>query len=109
MESKERVIDRIITFSDWCRDNGLCKSRFEFERICGLSKNYIYNTSINTKSSVGSDHLQKISEAFPALSLNWVICGKGNMLTEAPPEGYITAYKKLKKKFDQLKKIINNA
>lgn len=105
---EERVIDRLLKFAEWAKKGGMVKSRKDFERICGLSNNYLYNTTINTKSSVGTDHLVKIHAKFPQLNLVWVITGKGAMLTNTPDEGFREAYETMVKKVAELKKMINS-
>jgi hypothetical protein len=48
----------------------------KFEDIVGLSRAYVSHI----KSSVGSDIIFKIYEAYPELNLEWLITGNGNML-----------------------------
>ena len=57
---EERVIDRMMKFADWCKKGNLCKSKSDFERICGLTHNYLYNSTINTKSNIGVEAIAKI-------------------------------------------------
>lgn len=103
---KERPIDRIIKFADWCKTGGLCKNRSDFERICGLTHNYIYNTLMGTKSNIGVDIVAKIHKKFPMLNINWLVLGKGAMIDHEPAEGYREAYEALNKKLNEIKKII---
>lgn len=104
---EERVIDRLMLFADWCKKGKLCKTRNDFERICGLTHNYLYNSKVNAKSSVGTDVISKIHEKFPMMNLTWVITGKGSMITHEPDEGYREAYAILQKKIAELKKILD--
>lgn len=104
---EERVIDRLLAFVEWAKKGGMCKSRTEFERKCGLSNNYLYNTQFMTKSSIGVDQLAKIHNAYPMMNMTWVITGKGSMLQMEPDEGYKTAYDELRKKIEKLKKDIS--
>lgn len=107
---EETVIDRMIQFAEWCKTSNRCKSKSDFERKCGLTHNYLYNTSINTKSNVGVDHIAKIHKMFPELNIIWVITGKGSMLVDdpnKPDEGYKEAYKALSDKLAMLKGLIN--
>ena len=104
---EEKVIDRLIQFADFCKSQKLCKSRSEFERMCGLAHNYLYNTTINTKSSIGSDHLARIKDRFPMLNLTWAITGKGIMIQQAPEEGYKIAYDTLMRRLNELRDEIN--
>lgn len=103
---EERSIDRLFLFVDWCKNGRLIKSRLEFERICGLSNNYLYNSRNNTKSSIGVDILAKVHSKFPMLNLTWIITGVGAMISHVPDEGYVEAYNSQRKKIENLKKII---
>lgn len=105
---EEKVIHRLIKFADWCKKGNLCRSRSDFERICGLSHNYLYNSSINSKSSVGTDQIRAIYAAFPMLNLIWVITGKGAMISRDPDEGFREGYEDLKKKLAEIAKIAND-
>lgn len=51
----------------------------KFEATCEIKPNVLQN-AITRKSSISIDTLGKIKSAFPDLSLNWVIFGKGEML-----------------------------
>lgn len=104
VEAEERTIDRLIKFVDWLKAGKVIKSRSEFERKCGLSYNYLYNTMFTTKSSIGSDQLAKMYDAFPMLNIKWIITGKGAMIESVPEDGYKQAYEDLRKKLDKLKK-----
>ena len=105
---KERVIDRLLAFVEWAKKGKLVKSRMEFEKNCGLSMNYLYNTQFMTKSSIGVDQIAKIHAGYPMLNLTWAITGKGSMLSMQPDEGYKEAYENLRKEVDKLKKLIEN-
>lgn len=107
LPKEERVIDRILAFVDWAKKGKMVKSRTEFEKKCGLSYNYLYNTQFMTKSSIGCDMIAKIHDAFPMANCTWLITGKGSMIEMAPDEGYKEAYEGLKKKIEALKKTIN--
>lgn len=98
------AIDRLIKFAEWCKKVGYCKSRLGFESMCGLSRNYLYNTKINSKGNVGAEHLAKIYKVFPMLSPRWVITGEGDMIEDSELK---EAYKKLEQKYDKLKKKYN--
>lgn len=104
---EERVIDRLLRFVDWAKAGNMVKSRNEFEKKCGLSYNYLYNTQFMTKSSIGCDQIAKIHNCFPMLNVTWAITGKGSMIEMAPDEGYKEAYNSLKKQVRDLKKMIN--
>lgn len=106
-KKEQRVIERLIEFADFCKRMKMCKSRSEFERQCGLAHNYLYNSSINTKSSIGSDQLARIKERFPMMNLTWIITGKGIMVQQAPDEGYQVAYDGLMKKINEIRDDLN--
>ncbi len=48
----------------------------KFESIAGLSRGYINNI----KGSIGTTILNKISNAFPDLNIEWLLTGEGEML-----------------------------
>jgi len=50
-----------------------------FEAICGISNGYISKV----KSSIGSDIISKISDAYPDLNIVWLITGKGEKFNDA--------------------------
>lgn len=50
----------------------------KFERNCGLSNGYVNNIS----KSIGTEKLQRITEKYPELNIEWITSGKGNMLKE---------------------------
>lgn len=104
---EERLIDRLMAFVEWAKAGNLVNSRSEFERMCGLTNNYLYNTQFMTKKSIGTDVLKKIHAKFTMLNLTWVIMGTGPMIQMEPDEGYKEAYESLRKKLDALKKTIN--
>lgn len=105
---EERVIDRMNMFADWCKNGKLCRSKSDFERICGLTHNYLYNSTINTKSNIGVEQIAKIYSKFPMLNITWVITGKGSMICHEPAEGYREGYEILKKKLVEIQKIANS-
>jgi len=96
----------MIKFADWCKKGNLCRSKSDFERVCGLTHNYLYNTSINTKSNVGVEAIIKIHDRFPMLNITWVVTGKGAMITHEPDEGYRDGYEIMVKKMQEIQKII---
>lgn len=104
---EERVIDRLLAFVEWAKKGNMVKSRLEFEKKCGLSNNYLYNTQFMTKSSIGVDNIAKIHNAFPMLNLTWAITGKGSMIEMEPDEGYREAYEALRKQVRELKRMID--
>lgn len=99
---EEKVIERLIKFAEWCVGNDLYKSKSEFERVCGLSKNYLYNTLVNSKSSVGSDVLLKVHRKFKFLNISWLVVGEGSMVNDAPEDKY-DEYENLLAKYEKIK------
>lgn len=65
------VKERILLFITECNI-----TTAEFERTIGVSGGYIKNIS----KSMQPDILEKISNIYPLLSIEWLIVGKGNML-----------------------------
>lgn len=63
--------ERVILFIE---HSGLNKA--EFERIVGLSNDAVNKMSDNTRKST----LDKISNIFPDLNINWLRTGEGEML-----------------------------
>lgn len=104
---EEKVIDRLITFAQWAKEEKLVKSQFEFERRCGLSSSYLNNTKLMSKS-LGVDKLQRIYEEFPMLNLHWVLTGDGNMVGENKDDGYKLAYQNLRKKIKVIISMLKN-
>lgn len=102
---EEKVIDRLLRFVKYLKEKGYVKSKSDFERSCGLSHNYLHNTLVNTKSSIGTDHLAKIHDKYPMLNLTWVITGKGSMISLVPDIGYKEAYFTLRGKIEELQRI----
>lgn len=81
MENKERPIDRIRQLADWLIEHNVIRSLVKFEEVCGLSKNYVKNLSATGKGNPGVDTIASIYDAFPSVSLKWLIAGKGSMFT----------------------------
>lgn len=48
----------------------------EFERVCGLSNGFVKNTNDRIRKA----SLKLISDAYPRLSMDWVINGEGDMM-----------------------------
>ena len=49
-----------------------------FENACCLQRGNV--SSMTDNSAIGSDKLSKIIDAFPELNIEWLLCGKGEML-----------------------------
>lgn len=89
MERKERPIDRIVSLIEWLVAHKVVKSMTQFESVCGLSARYIRNLSATEKGNPGVDTIAAIYEVFPALSLKWMITGKGKMFTARDEEAML--------------------
>lgn len=74
-----RLIERLYQFIEY---KGL--SAYAFERSCEFSNGYL-KKQLKGGGSVGSDILEKIHQAYPDLSLIWLITGKGNMIFSDEP------------------------
>lgn len=82
MELKENnttPIQRLREFVKWAQGQELCKSEYDFERICGLSPKYISNNMHTGKGNIGTEMLGRIIKAFPQLNLAWICTGEGAM------------------------------
>lgn len=83
MEPKENniqtPIQRLRAFVQWAQSQGLCKSEYDFERICSLSAKYISNNMHTGKGNIGTEMLGRIIKAFPQLNLAWICTGEGAM------------------------------
>ena len=64
---------RILEFIDY-----LGISTAEFERNCGLSNGSVSKMGENTRRST----IDKISNIYPQLNVNWLLTGEGNMINE---------------------------
>lgn len=72
-------IRRLREFVKWAQSQGLCKSEYDFERICSLSPKYISNNMHTGKGNIGTEMLGRIIKAFPQLNLAWICIGEGAM------------------------------
>lgn len=66
--------NRLLNFID----GQLGLSQREFERRCGLAQGTIPSIGVKGPSV---DVLMKISNTYPELNLNWLVSGRGAMLT----------------------------
>lgn len=76
MADYQTTKDRLLVF---LREERL--SQGKFERTCGLSNGYVNNL----KRSISSEKLELIAHAYPALNIQWLMTGEGEMLTESEP------------------------
>ncbi len=51
----------------------------KFEKLCGFS-NGVVGKFFVSGSTFSVSSLQKIHEAFPSLNIDWLVCGRGNMI-----------------------------
>ena len=101
-------IARLAMFARWAKQAKMCKSYSDFERMCGLSPQYLNNVRFNTiRGNCTADIINKVYKVFPMLNIVWVVTGKGSMFTEAPQQGYREAYEELSKELAKIKKIVN--
>lgn len=96
MVSDNRIIQtpiqRLRDFVKWAQSQGLCRSEYDFERICCLSPKYISNNANSGKGNIGTEMLGRIIKAFPQLNLTWLCTGDGPMLLQGG-EGLNVDYK----------------
>ena len=71
MKSDSNIKSRIIEFLSYLKIG-----QGKFEKNCGISN----GTVNNIKDGISSPNLYKIMKAYPALNLNWLIAGEGEML-----------------------------
>ena len=74
---EEKPIGRIKLFAKLSK-----LSIKKFEEICKLKPNVVQN-AINRKSNMHDTMLGPIMQAFPNLSMRWVLLGQGEMLLNA--------------------------
>ena len=84
-------IQRLREFVKWAQSQGLCRSEYDFERICSLSPKYISNNMHTGKGNIGTEMLGRIIKAFPQLNLAWICTGEGAMLTQGGGDNTLNA------------------
>jgi hypothetical protein len=77
-----RLIERLVYFLEQ-KDI----SAYAFEKTLGLSNGYL-GKQLRAKGAVGSDILERISEHYPEISLDWLITGRGRMIRTGKAEPY---------------------
>lgn len=100
---EDKSIERLILFIEYLIDKNIVNSRYEFSRVCGLSKSYIPNM-LNNKGKLSSDKILKIYDKYPELNIKWLITGKGNMIDE----GCCDECSSYKKMLDEALKSLEN-
>lgn len=97
MEPKEDIkltpIGRLYSFVRWSMLQGLCKSEYDFEKKCDLSKRYLSNNIKSGKGNIGTEMLGRIVRVFPQLNLAWLCTGEGAMLTDSGDDALNDDYK----------------
>lgn len=102
---------RLREFVNWIKQQGLCKSEYDFERKCGLSPKYITNNAHSGKGNIGTEMLGRIIRVFPQLNLAWLCIGQGAMLNEGAGDvnaDYKQAYEAAQKQIEALNRIIQS-
>lgn len=102
-------IQRLREFVKWAQSQGLCKSEYDFERICSLSPKYISNNANSGKGNIGTEMLGRIVKAFPQLNLAWICTGEGAMLMreeDGANADYKQAYEAAMLQIEALNRII---
>jgi hypothetical protein len=102
-------IQRLREFVKWAQSQGLCKSEYDFERICGLSPKYISNNMHTGKGNIGTEMLGRIIKAFPQLNLAWICTGEGAMAMQGGGDlnaDYKLAYEAAMQQINVLNNII---
>lgn len=92
-EPNQTPILRLRSFVQWAQSQGLCKSEYDFERICSLSAKYISNNMHTGKGNIGSEMLGRIVRVFPQLNLAWICTGEGAMLMQSGDNSLNADYK----------------
>lgn len=90
---EQTPIRRIREFAKWAQSQNLCKSEFDFERMCNLCPKYIGNNIQNSKGNIGTAILGRIIKAFPQLNLVWICTGEGAMLIQGGDNSLNADYK----------------
>ncbi len=104
----ETPIQRLRKFVSWAKDEGLCRSEYDFERQCGLAPKYLGNNSSNGKGNIGSEMLGRIIRVYPQLNLAWVCTGDGQMLMDSVLNtDYRQAYEGAIMQIEALHRILN--
>lgn len=101
---------RLREFVRWAHTQALCKSEFDFERICGLSPKYIANNASTGKGNIGTEMLGRIIKAFPRLNLAWICTGDGSMLMDGSGDlnaDYKLAYEGAMMQVEALNRILH--
>lgn len=71
-----KPIDRLIEFQQSLKDE--LGGQNKFEAFAGISNGYLSRMK-KQRGDIGSDVINKISDRFPQLSIEWLFTGKGEM------------------------------
>lgn len=71
------AFERLKSFHEHLKSNGY-GGRNAFEREIGVSEGYLSKKA----KGIGSDIMEKISERFPELSIEWLVTGRGSMFIQ---------------------------
>lgn len=102
---------RLREFVFWAKQQGLCKSEYDFECQCKLSRKYITNNIHSGKGNIGTEILGRIISVFPQLNLSWLCTGKGTMLLSESSDitaDYKQAYEGAMMQIEALTRIIQS-
>lgn len=106
---QQTPILRLREFVRWAQGEGLCKSEYDFERICSLAPKYISNNSNSGKGNIGTEMLGRIIRVFPQLNLAWICTGEGAMTMQGGGDlnaDYKQAYEAAMMQIEALNRII---
>lgn len=78
-----KPIDRLIEFQQYLKNK--IGGQNKFEAFVGISNGYLSRMQ-KQQGEIGSDVINKISETFPELNIDWLITGKGKMLKSFPED-----------------------
>lgn len=99
---------RLREFVKWAQSQGLCKSEYDFERMCSLSPKYISNNANSGKGNIGTEMLGRIIKAFPQLNLAWICIGEGAMVLQGGDNSLNADYKQAYELAMQQINVLNN-
>lgn len=72
------TLERLKEFHLRLKDEGY-GGRNVFERAIGVSEGYLSQTK---RKGINSDVLEKVSEEFPRLNMDWLVTGRGSMFVQ---------------------------
>lgn len=72
------TLDRLKEFHSYLKEKGY-GGRNVFEREIGVSEGYL---SQSKRKGINSDILEKVSECFQDLNIDWLVTGRGSMFIQ---------------------------